>query len=104
MSQPMHRAHGKGSRRLECQGGVAAQVTGLGSLFAIHLTADPVGTIRDAARGDAALRHRLFLGLYSAGILIDPRGVGTLSTVLDQQDLDHFVSVLRQVSGQLAEA
>jgi glutamate-1-semialdehyde 2,1-aminomutase len=83
--------------------GLAVQVTGLGSLFAIHLTSGPVRTIRDAARGDAALRHRLFLALYSAGILIDPRGVGTLSTVLDQQDLDHFLSVLRRVSENLAE-
>jgi glutamate-1-semialdehyde 2,1-aminomutase len=85
------------------EAGLAAQVTGLGSLFAIHLTSEPVRTIRDAARGDTALRHRLFLGLYSAGILIDPRGVGTLSTVLDQPHLDHFLSVLRRVSGSLAK-
>jgi glutamate-1-semialdehyde 2,1-aminomutase len=90
---------------VECfgQAGLPAQVTGLGSLFAIHLTPAPVRTIRDAAGADAALRHRLFLGLYAAGILIDPRGVGTLSTVLDQQDLEHFISVLRRVSGHLAQ-
>ncbi|MBA3443449.1 MAG: aminotransferase class III-fold pyridoxal phosphate-dependent enzyme [Gemmatimonadales bacterium] len=71
-----------------------AQVTGLGSLFGVHLTDKPVRTIRDSSRGDAARRHRLFLALYCAGILIDPRGVGTLSTVLNEADIDHFLDVL----------
>lgn len=77
--------------------GLPAQVTGLGSLFGIHLTAEPVRTVRDANRGDAARRHRLFLALYSAGILIDPRGVGTLSTALDPGDIDHFLDVIKQL-------
>lgn len=81
-----------------------AQVTGLGSLFAVHLTAKPVRTIRDANRGDAARRHRLFLALYCAGILIDPRGVGTLSTVLDQADIGHFLDVVGGAAQGVAES
>ena len=51
-----------------------AQVTGLGSLFGIHLTDRPVHSYRDAQAGDTALRHQLFLGMLSKGILFDPRG------------------------------
>jgi glutamate-1-semialdehyde 2,1-aminomutase len=77
------------------------QVTGIGSLFAVHLTAAPVRTIRDANRSNATLRHRLFLGLYAGGILIDPRGVGTLSTVIADEEMDQFLIVLEKVGREL---
>jgi glutamate-1-semialdehyde 2,1-aminomutase len=81
--------------------GLPVQVTGLGSLFAIHLTTQPVRTIRDTRGSNAGRRHRLFLGLYSAGVLIDPRGVGSLSTVMAQHDIDHFIDTLAKVAPAL---
>jgi glutamate-1-semialdehyde 2,1-aminomutase len=77
--------------------GVRAAITGLGSLFGIHLTDRPVRTIRDAATADAALRHRIFLGLYNEGMLIDPRGVGTLSTAIGEPELERFLEALGAV-------
>jgi glutamate-1-semialdehyde 2,1-aminomutase len=77
--------------------GVAAQVTGLGSLFAIHLTPRPVRSRRDADTADGEQRHRLFLGLFNQGVLIDPRGVGTLSTVLTELEIDRLVAAVRNV-------
>ncbi len=59
-----------------------ARITGLGSLFAIH----------PAAPG---LRHRIFLGLYNQGVLIDPRGVGTLSTAIGESETARFLDALR---------
>jgi glutamate-1-semialdehyde 2,1-aminomutase len=59
------------------------RITGLGSLFAIHPTAQP------------ELRHRIFLGLYNQGVLVDPRGVGTLSTVIGEQEITRFIEALR---------
>ena len=79
------------------EAGIPASVTGVGSLFRLHLTAGPVRTIRDAARADAALRHRIFLGLYAEGILIDPRGVGTLSTAIGDAEIEHLLGSLRSV-------
>jgi glutamate-1-semialdehyde 2,1-aminomutase len=83
--------------------GIPAQVTGLGSLFGVHLTRGPVRSRRDAARTDTALRHRIFLGLYDEGVLIDPRGVGTISTAIGeaeiQQFLDRLGTVLRRIAG-----
>jgi glutamate-1-semialdehyde 2,1-aminomutase len=83
--------------------GVPAAVTGLGSLFGIHLTDREVRTIRDAASGDAGLRHRIFLGLYNEGILLDPRGVGTLSTAIGEAEIERFLGALRTVLSRLGE-
>jgi glutamate-1-semialdehyde 2,1-aminomutase len=61
------------------------RITGLGSLFAIHPTAQP------------ELRHRIFLGLYNQGVLVDPRGVGTLSTVIGEGEITRFLEALRRM-------
>ena len=62
---------------------IRVRITGLGSLFAIHPTAQP------------EIRHRIFLGLYNQGILVDPRGVGTLSTIIDEREITRFLDALR---------
>ena len=83
------------------EAGVPAAITGLGSLFGIHLTNGPVRTVRDAARGHAGLRHRIFLGLYNEGVLLDPRGVGTLSTPIGEREIERFLEALRTVLARL---
>ena len=77
--------------------GLPAQVTGLGSLFAIHLTSQPVRSYRDTMRADADLRHRIFLGLFEEGVLIDPRGVGCVSAAIGEAEIDRFVGALQTV-------
>jgi glutamate-1-semialdehyde aminotransferase len=79
-------------------------ITGLGSLFGIHLTDHAVWTIRDAVEGDAAMRHRIFLGLYNEGILLDPRGVGTLSTAIGEREVEQLLDALRTVLARLGSA
>ncbi len=81
--------------------GIPATITGLGSLFGIHLTDRPVTTIRDARTADSRLRHEVFLGLFNEGILLDPRGVGTLSTALGDAELQRFIEALRTVLGRV---
>ena len=78
-----------------------AQVTGIGSLFAMHLTSQPVKSYRGAMRADADLRHRLFLGLFNEGILIDPRGVGCISAAMGETEIDRFTDTLRSVLRKL---
>ncbi|MDQ4000247.1 MAG: aspartate aminotransferase family protein [Actinomycetota bacterium] len=77
--------------------GLPAQVTGLGSLFAIHLTSQPVKSYRDTMGSDADLRYRIFLGLFKEGVLIDPRGVGCVSAAIGEAEIDQFVGALRVV-------
>ena len=83
------------------EAGVSAQITGLGSLFAIHLTPQPVRSYRDTLDSDVDLRHRIFLGLYNEGFLIDPRGVGTLSTALGPTEIQSFGQAIRSVLSRL---
>ncbi|HWC11814.1 MAG TPA: aminotransferase class III-fold pyridoxal phosphate-dependent enzyme [Acidimicrobiales bacterium] len=83
--------------------GLLAFVTGLGSLFAVHFTAGPVRTYRDAARGDSGLRRRLFLGLFVEGVLIDPRGVGCLSLPVGDPEVERLIAATEVVAARLAE-
>lgn len=85
------------------ESGLPASITGIGSLFGIHLTEGPVRTVRDAARANADLRHRIFLGLYVEGILIDPRGVGTISTAIGDREIEEFLAALRRVLSRLRQ-
>jgi glutamate-1-semialdehyde 2,1-aminomutase len=82
--------------------GLPAQITGLGSLFAIHLTSEPVKSYRDTMHADTDLRHRIFLALFKEGVLIDPRGVGCLSTAIGETEIEQFVGALRSVLGTVA--
>jgi glutamate-1-semialdehyde 2,1-aminomutase len=79
------------------EAGIPAQITGLGSLFALHLTEQPVRCYRDTLAAQSELRHQIFLGLYNEGVLIDPRGVGNLSTVIGNEETDRFGTALRTV-------
>jgi glutamate-1-semialdehyde 2,1-aminomutase len=83
--------------------GIPAAITGLGSLFAMHLTEQPVRSYRDTLAAQTDLRHQIFLGLYNEGILIDPRGVGNLSTVLGDEEIQQFGLALRRVLSRLAD-
>jgi glutamate-1-semialdehyde 2,1-aminomutase len=82
--------------------GLPVQITGLGSLFAIHLTERPVRCYRDTLEAQTELRHKIFLGLYNEGVLIDPRGVGNVSTALSDEEIDQFSSALRIVLHRVA--
>lgn len=83
------------------EAGLPVQVTGLGSLFGIHFVSQPVKSYRDTLGTDKDLRHRLFLGLLREGVLIDPRGVGCLSTAIGETELDHLSKAIRKVADSL---
>jgi glutamate-1-semialdehyde 2,1-aminomutase len=88
-------------RRAFAEAGIPAQITGLGSLFAMHLTERPVRCYRDTLGTRTDLREQIFLGLYNEGILIDPRGVGNLSTALGEEEISRFSAALRAVLRRL---
>lgn len=83
--------------------GIPAQITGLGSLFAMHLTSHPVRAYRDTLDARSDLRHQIFLGLYNEGVLIDPRGVGNVSTALGDRQIRQFGRALRAALGRVRE-
>ena len=74
-----------------------AQVTGAGSLFGIHFTSHPVTDYRSSTTADPELSHRFFLGMFTAGILVDPWGTGCLSAAINEAQVDIFVETARKV-------
>ncbi len=72
-------------------------VTGLGSLFGIHFTDQPLRNYRDIAACDKALSERVFMGMLNEGFLLAPNLVGAMSTALGEVEVDAFVRGFRRV-------
>jgi glutamate-1-semialdehyde 2,1-aminomutase len=80
---------------------VPGQVTGMGSLFGIHLTDRPVRCYRDAAAVDPELRRRVFLGLLNEGVLLASQLVGCVTAPMGPAEVDVLVGALRRVLGRV---
>ena len=72
-------------------------VTGIGSLFGIHFTDQPIRHYRDIATTDKALAERVFLGMLNEGFLLAPNLVGATSMALGESEMDAFVRAFRRV-------
>jgi glutamate-1-semialdehyde 2,1-aminomutase len=83
--------------KVAADAGVALTVTGKGSLLGLHFTHGPVRTFRDTWTEDRVLAHEVFLGLINEGVLIDPRGAASVSSVTTDDDLDRFATALQTV-------
>ena len=91
----------EGVRRLLAEMEVPGQVTGMGSLFGIHLTARPVRRYRDVAAVDPELRRRVFLGLLNEGVLLASQLVGCVTAPMGPEEADSLVEALRRVLGRV---
>ena len=83
--------------------GVRAQVNGVGSLFAIHFTDKPVVDYRTKASSDQKVTHEFFLGLVNHGVLMAPRAMGSLSTPMEEADLERFIDAVDAVVAEQKE-
>jgi glutamate-1-semialdehyde 2,1-aminomutase len=77
--------------------GAPFQVTGVGSLLAIHATTAPVHSPKDLGDADPRLLELLFLDLLELGYYIAPRGYMALSLALTPGQLAGFVQAVRTV-------
>ena len=73
---------------------VPVQVNSVGSLFALHFTDRPVVDYRGVAGSDKKRSKDFFLALVNHGVLLAPRGMGALSTVMGEDDLQQFVDAV----------
>jgi glutamate-1-semialdehyde 2,1-aminomutase len=71
--------------------GVAARVTGMGSLLNVHFTDAAVTDFRSMRAGDAARLRQVFFGLLNEGIYLAPRGMACLSTAMGDEEIAAFV-------------
>ena len=82
---------------------VPAQITGVGSLFAIHFTSEEVTDYRSMLRGDQDMKTRLFIGLLNQGVLVFAKGAGALNTLTTESHVDSLVAATRRVVEGLRE-
>jgi glutamate-1-semialdehyde 2,1-aminomutase len=81
---------------------VPAQVTGLGSLFNVHLTDAELVDYRSVRRAQSPkLAHRFLLGMLNHGVLMAPRGLGAICAPMGVDELAAFVSAADAVLGEL---
>lgn len=73
---------------------VPAQVVGVGSLFNIHFTEELIVDYRAVRRGDRKTLTFLVLALMNRGIFLAPRGMGCISSVMTQTEIDAFLTAL----------
>ena len=76
---------------------VPVQVNAVGSLFALHFTDKPVVDYRGVAAADKQRMHDFFLALVNHGVLMAPRGMGALSTPMQEPDIDQFIDAVDEV-------
>ena len=76
---------------------IAAQVTGIGSLFNIHFTSLPVRDHRSMRTSNPRILRDLFLSLLNHGMMMAPRAMGAISTVMTEDDLDQYLAAVEAV-------
>ena len=82
------------------------QLTGLGSMIAVHMTDRLIRSAEDAEHGNAALRDLFYFDLVAVGIWFAKRGMFALSIALDDADHDKLVDAVEdfiQTRGLLFE-
>jgi glutamate-1-semialdehyde 2,1-aminomutase len=82
--------------------GLPASVTGIGSLFNVHATRAEVRDNRATQQGDVQLMRALMLGLMNEGYWMAPRGMGCLSTPMDESSVDGLIGATERVLDQIA--
>ena len=75
---------------------VPAQVTGIGSFFAIHFSSEEVTDYRSMLRGDQAMKKRLFAELLNEGVLVQTRAAGALNILTTETEIDALVDATRR--------
>jgi glutamate-1-semialdehyde 2,1-aminomutase len=77
--------------------GLAAQISGVGSLFCLHWTDAALSDYRSSRPADPSAPLAVFMGLLNQGIMLTQRGMGACSLAMSDADVDHFVIALGRV-------
>ncbi len=79
-------------------------VTGMASLFALQFTSTKVVDYRTFATNDKNMLNTMFIGLLNEGFLMSNRCAGNVSTVHTEDDVDAFVTAVRNVLKRAGDA
>ena len=80
---------------------IDVQVTGIGSLFAIHFTTEEIRDYRSTMRGDQKMKDLLFVGLLNEGIMLTAKCAGALCTLTTESEVDALVDAVRRVGQRI---
>ena len=83
--------------------GVSGQVTGMGSLFNIHPTSEPVTDAHAVNRVDPDLRRLFHFGLMNRGFYLSARGTACLSTPMTLDEVNDLISATSEVIEHLRD-
>jgi glutamate-1-semialdehyde 2,1-aminomutase len=72
------------------------EFTGYGSLMAVHFSATPVRTPRDAVRGHQGLKELFFFDMLERGIYLARRGMLILSLPVGDAECDRLVEAVEE--------
>jgi glutamate-1-semialdehyde 2,1-aminomutase len=72
------------------------QFTGIGSMFAVHVTRGPVRSPADAAKGDAKLKELFFFDMLAQGIWLARRGMFTLCLPIGDAECDRLAAAVEE--------
>jgi glutamate-1-semialdehyde 2,1-aminomutase len=75
---------------------VPMQFTGLGSMMNVHMTAEPLRSPADAARGNTALRDLFYFDLVEQGLWLARRGMINLSLPLDEEEYNILIGAVER--------
>lgn len=84
----------EGLRRVVAKLGIAAIVTGAGSLFHLHFTPEPVRCARGAEAADQARLRRLHEALLAHGLYFYAGRLGFLATAHTRADIDALLAAV----------
>ena len=76
--------------------GLAMQFTGIGSMIGVHMTAAPIRSAADAAKGHTGLLDLFYFDLLARDIWFAKRGMMTLSIALDEADADKLAAAVEE--------
>jgi glutamate-1-semialdehyde 2,1-aminomutase len=82
------------TRLNEVVAGLPMQFTGRGSMLGVHMTAAPLRSPADAARGNDKLRDLFYFDLTARGLWLAKRGFMALSIALEDADADRLVAAV----------
>jgi glutamate-1-semialdehyde 2,1-aminomutase len=93
-----------GWRSITGELGMAAQITGIESMFGIYFTDRPIRTLTDAATNDALVSRAFSLGLLAHGVYFKPAHPGVIAVTHTPDDIAEVLRVSRTVLEEIQAA
>ena len=90
-----------GITRAFAEGGVPGQATGMGSLFNLHPTSEPISDVHAVNRVDPDLKSLFHFGLLNRGFYLSSRGTACLSTPMTRTEVDNLITATADIIQQL---